>query len=67
MHTLFRIMLMYNEAMRYGVPPKKRKGEPVCIVPLRPGQVPEVVDLEVNIRERERFPRASCPCRRPNI
>ena len=57
MHTLFCIMLMYNDVMGYGVPPRKRKGEPVCIVPLRPGRVPEVVDLVADIRERERFPR----------
>ena len=57
MHTLFRIMLQYNDVMGYGVPPKKRKGETVGIVSPRPGRVPEVVDLEADVRERERGPR----------
>ena len=39
MHNLFRIMLMHNDAMGYGVPPKKRNRDPVCIVTPRPGHV----------------------------
>ena len=49
MERMFHIMLDYNDAMGYGVPPKKRKSE---AVPPRPGRVPEVVDVEADVRER---------------
>ena len=52
MERMFHIMLDYNDAMGYGVPPKKRKSEAVGIVPPRPGRVPEVVDVEADVRER---------------
>ena len=57
MHNLFRVMLYFNDTMGYGVPPKKRKNDPLCIVPPRDstrGSVPEVVDREVNLSESER-------------